>query len=79
MIVNVYEVLAMVPNADHPTLTLTRTPWGDQLLDAVACEGYRLIRPARMLCLEELFERSEFLIATSKKKKTDCLCVWMFV
>ena len=26
-----------------------------------------------------LFERSEFLIATSKKKKTDRLCVWMFV
>ena len=26
-----------------------------------------------------LFERSEFLIATSKKKKTDRLCVWMSV
>ena len=25
-----------------------------------------------------LFERSEFLIATCKKKKTDRLCVWMF-
>ena len=25
-----------------------------------------------------LFERSEFLIATSKKKKTVRLCVWMF-
>ena len=24
-----------------------------------------------------LFERSEFLIATCKKKKTDRLCVWM--
>ena len=28
--------------------------------------------------LRYLFERSEFLIATSKKKKTDRLCVWMF-
>ena len=27
----------------------------------------------------DLFERSEFLIATSKKKKlTVCVCVWMF-
>ena len=26
-----------------------------------------------------LFERSEFLIATCKKKKTDRLCVWMSV
>ena len=25
-----------------------------------------------------LFERSEFLIATCKKKKTDSLCVWLF-
>ena len=25
-----------------------------------------------------LFEQSEFLIATCKKKKTDSLCVWMF-
>ena len=25
-----------------------------------------------------LFERSEFLIATCKKNKTDSLCVWMF-
>ena len=47
----------MVPKADHPTLTLTRTLtligtlWGDQCLDAVACEGSRLIRPARVLCL----------------------------
>ena len=25
-----------------------------------------------------LFERSEFLIATCKKKKTDRVCVWMY-
>ena len=39
------------PKADHPTLTrtLTRTLWGDQCLDAVACEGSRSIRPARVL------------------------------
>ena len=38
------------------TLTLARTLWGDQSLDAVACEGSinRLIRPARVLCLEGL-------------------------
>ena len=27
------------------TLTLTRMLWGDLCLDAVACGGYRLIRP----------------------------------
>ena len=47
--------LAVAPKADHPTLTLTptvtRTLWGDQCLDAVACEGSRSIRPARVLCL----------------------------
>ena len=41
--------LAVVPDADHPTrtitLALTLTLWGDQCLDAVACEGSRLIRP----------------------------------
>ena len=36
------------------TLTLTRTLWGDQCLEAVACEGSRLIRPAWILCLEIL-------------------------
>ena len=44
--------------ADRPTrtltLSLTLTLWGDVCLDAVACEGSRLIRPARMLCLEGL-------------------------
>ena len=35
----------MAPDADHPTRTLTRTLWGDLCLDAVACEGSRLIRP----------------------------------
>ena len=39
----------MVPKADHPTrtltLTLTLTLWRDLCLDAVACEGSRLIRP----------------------------------
>ena len=39
----------MAPDADHPTLALTRTRarrlWGDLCLDAVACEGSRLIRP----------------------------------
>ena len=41
------------------TLTLTLTLWGDQCLDAVACEGSRLIRPTRMPCLEGrgLFDR----------------------
>ena len=35
----------MAPDADHPTLTLTRTLWGDLCLDAVASEGSKLIRP----------------------------------
>ena len=39
----------MAPDADYPTLTLTltvtRTLWGDLCLDAVTCEGSRLIRP----------------------------------
>ena len=39
----------MALDADHPTRTLTRTVtrtlWGDLCLDAVACEGSRLIRP----------------------------------
>ena len=43
---------------DHSTLTLTLTLigtlWGDQCLDAVACEGSRLIRPIWLLCLERL-------------------------
>ena len=34
--------LAVAPDADHPTLpltrTVTRTLWGDLCLDAVACE-----------------------------------------
>ena len=38
-------ILAVAPDADHPTRTLTRTLWGDLCLDAVACEGSRLIRP----------------------------------
>ena len=40
-------VLAVAPDADDPTRTrtliLTRTLWGDLCLDAVACEGSRLI------------------------------------
>ena len=43
-------VLAVVPKADHPTLT--RTLWSDQCLDAVGCESSRLTRPAWMLCLK---------------------------
>ena len=37
----------MAPDADRPTrtLTLTLTLWGDLCLDAVACEGSRLIPP----------------------------------
>ena len=35
-------VLAVEPNADHPTRT--RTLWGDLCLDAVVCEDSRLIR-----------------------------------
>ena len=46
--------LAVLPKADNPTLTLTATPWGDQCLDAVACESLRSIRPARVLCLQGL-------------------------
>ena len=50
--------MAVVPKADHPTptltLTLTWTLWRDQCLDAMACEGSRSIRPARVLCLEGL-------------------------
>ena len=40
-------MLAVAPDADHPARTLTRTltVWGDLCLDAVACEGFRLIRP----------------------------------
>ena len=49
-----YEV-----NRYHPTrtltLTLTRTLWGDQCLDAAACEGSRLIGPIWwLLCLKRL-------------------------
>ena len=36
------------------TLTLTRTLWDDQCLDAVACEGSRLIRATWFLCVEIL-------------------------
>ena len=36
------------------TLTLTRTLWGDQCLDAVAWEDSRLIRAIWLLCLERL-------------------------
>ena len=41
----------MTSDADHPTRTLALTLpligmlWGDLCLDAVACEGPRLIRP----------------------------------
>ena len=39
----------MAPGDDHPTQTLsltrTRTLWSALCLDAVACEGSRLIRP----------------------------------
>ena len=31
-----------------------------------------------LFCQNLFFERSEFLIATSKKKKPVHLCVWMF-
>ena len=36
------------------TLTLIRTLWGDQCLDAVAREGSRLIKLIWLLCLERL-------------------------
>ena len=49
--------LAVEPKFDHPartlTLTLTRTLWGYQCLDAVAYKISRLIRPAWILCLEK--------------------------
>ena len=48
-------LLAVVPKADRATRTRTRTLWGELCLDAVACEGCRLIQPTRMLCLEGLF------------------------
>ena len=48
-------ILAVAPDADNPiltrtrtltlTLTVTLTLWGDLCLDAVACEGSRLIPP----------------------------------
>ena len=47
-----HETLVETGNAHHPTRT--RTLWGDRCLDAVACQGYRLIWPARMLFLEGL-------------------------
>ena len=56
-------VLAVAPDADHPTRTLTRTRtrtqtrtlWGDLRLDAVACEGSRLILPKGMLWMGGAF------------------------
>ena len=36
------------------TVTLTRTRWSDQCLDAVPCESSNLIRPTWMLCVERL-------------------------
>ena len=46
-------VLAAAFDADHPTRTLTltvsRTLWGGLCLDAVACEGSRLIRSKGVL------------------------------
>ena len=38
----------------NPTQTLIGMLWGDQCLDAVACEGSRLIRPIWLLCVERL-------------------------
>ena len=47
-----------VRDNDHPTRTLTLTLigklLGDQCLDAVTCEGSRLIRPIWLLCVERL-------------------------
>ena len=48
--VHIVFFLAVAPDAYHPTRTLTRTRtlyivWGDLCLDAVGCEGSRLIRP----------------------------------
>ena len=42
-------MLAVAPDADHPsrTLTRTRTLLGDLCLDSVACECSRLIQPKR--------------------------------
>ena len=37
------------------TQTLSRMRWGEQCLDAVACEGSRLIRPLWLLCVERLY------------------------
>ena len=42
------------PDPNPNPITLTRTLWSDQCLDAVACEGSRLIRRTWMLCLEIL-------------------------
>ena len=84
----------MAHDADHPTLTRTRTRprtlWRDLCFIAVACDGSGLIRPKGdavgahfKTCAPRCkyifpytviyFERSEFLIATCKKKKTDRL------
>ena len=51
------HVVTLRASGSRPTTqTLTRVLWGDQCLDAVACEGSitRLIRPTWMLCLERL-------------------------
>ena len=51
-------VCFMLVYRSHPTRTLTltrtRTLMSDQCLDAVACEGSRLIHPTWILCLEGL-------------------------
>ena len=45
-------------DCDHSTRTLTltliRTLWSDQCVDAVACKGSRLIWPMWLLCLERI-------------------------
>ena len=48
------SLLYLGVNWYHPTRTRTQTLRSDQCLDAVACEGSRLIRTTWMLCLELL-------------------------
>ena len=56
-----------------------RTLWGDQCLDAVACEGFRLVRPAWMMCLEILIGSAwcglESLRVLNEKKVPGITCM----
>ena len=48
------KYVIMITLDPNPTQTLIGMLWGDQCLDAVACDGSRLIRPIWLLCVERL-------------------------